>query len=275
MTWSVRRSESGVDVVDHTKMEALKRSALGILIELNAWVMLNCVDDEDCTIELKRAFLHAMVEAGEEWLFGLIEGVSDGALRALAQKRIEEQSHLVEISKLFDKVGIEHHVLELLKLMVPGLGYDPEIDENVRLPRGVRWTKLDTSGARTDLAEFIRLGAINWVGWLLCRTLGLGREVFHVAARHGRLEVLQWARANGYSLNEWTCANAATGGHLEVLKWARANDCPWDEWTCAAAARSGHLELLQWARSNGCPWNKTVCCCEGTDEVRLWALKQA
>ena len=78
----------------------------------------------------------------------------------------------------------------------------------------------------------------------------------------GRLEVLQWARANGW---EWdgvgvrhrqTCYRAAEGGHLEVLQWARANGCPWDALTCCYAARGGHLEVLQWARANGCLWSK-------------------
>jgi hypothetical protein len=63
--------------------------------------------------------------------------------------------------------------------------------------------------------------------------------------------VLQWARANGCSWNEDTCASAAAGGHLEVLKWARANGCPWNALTCFDAAAGGHLEVLQWARANG------------------------
>ena len=79
------------------------------------------------------------------------------------------------------------------------------------------------------------------------------------AARRGHLEVLQWARANGYLWNEWTCAFAAEGGHLELLQWARANGCLWDWKTCGFAAVGGHLEVLQWAHENGCTQNANTC----------------
>ena len=51
-------------------------------------------------------------------------------------------------------------------------------------------------------------------------------------------------------------AYAAEDGRLEVLQWARANGCPWDKWTCERAAEGGHLEVLQWARANGCSWDE-------------------
>jgi hypothetical protein len=46
---------------------------------------------------------------------------------------------------------------------------------------------------------------------------------------------------------------AAQGGRLEVLQWLRANGAPWDSRTCAYAARGGHLDMLKWLRANGCP----------------------
>ena len=54
------------------------------------------------------------------------------------------------------------------------------------------------------------------------------------------IKLLQWARANGYKLGEWTCWAAAGGGHLAVLKWARANGCPWNKEGCAYSAKHGH-----------------------------------
>ena len=44
----------------------------------------------------------------------------------------------------------------------------------------------------------------------------------------------------------FTCAYAARGGFLEILKWARLNGYNWDYLTCAYAARNGHLEVLNW-----------------------------
>ena len=77
-----------------------------------------------------------------------------------------------------------------------------------------------------------------------------------MAAKHGHLGILRWARANGCEWDQDTCAWAADGGHLEILQWARANGCKWNKWTCAYAALHGHLETLQWACANGCEWDK-------------------
>ena len=153
------------------------------------------------------------------------------------------------------------------------------------LPRGIR------TSADGALASVARLE------WSV--SIGFHIQVKHMrlAARMGHLEVLRWARANGF---EWiaeraarvgltfelmqdrrtgshmdadTCKSAAEGGHLEVLQWARANGCEWDSDTCAIAAQGGHLEMLQWARANCCVWDEWTCasaagggtwrCCSG------------
>jgi hypothetical protein len=103
-----------------------------------------------------------------------------------------------------------------------------------------------------------------------------------MAARYGKLEILQWCRARNFPWQEihvrdpwfdtrfpegwqsyvWrdhTCEAAARNGHLNILIWARRNHCPWDERTCAAAALGGHLHVLTWAQENGCPWDALTC----------------
>ncbi len=60
-----------------------------------------------------------------------------------------------------------------------------------------------------------------------------------VAAHGGHLKILEWARSQGCSWNESTCAHAAEGGHLEILQWLRSQGCPWDTWTCARAVHVG------------------------------------
>jgi hypothetical protein len=72
--------------------------------------------------------------------------------------------------------------------------------------------------------------------------------------------VIKWARAT--NKGDWrssTCAHAAAGGRLEILQWARANGCEWDAFTCESAAHNGHLDVLQWAVANGCEWDARVC----------------
>jgi hypothetical protein len=96
------------------------------------------------------------------------------------------------------------------------------------------------------------------------------------AAKGGHLELLKWARQNGFPWDSDTCDNAAEGGHLELIKWARENGCPWDSGTCAEAALGGQLEVLKWARENGCPWDSDTCAYAalgGHLEVLKWAME--
>lgn len=64
------------------------------------------------------------------------------------------------------------------------------------------------------------MGALQW--GVQCRGWALPRRICHWAARAGQHEVLQWARASGYS---WDCtirseaSRGVGGGHLEILLW--------------------------------------------------------
>jgi hypothetical protein len=94
--------------------------------------------------------------------------------------------------------------------------------------------------------------------------IGLSRgnskeQICLIAAKHGHLDILVWARSQGCPWNTITCAEAARGGHLKVLKWAYKNGCPWNVGTCAYAAQNNHLKVLKWARSQGCTWNSYTC----------------
>ena len=75
------------------------------------------------------------------------------------------------------------------------------------------------------------------------------------------MDVLQEARALGWSWEYDACSIVAAYGHLDVLKWARQNGCTWDDDTCSNAARNGHLNVLKWARQKGCPWDENVFIC--------------
>lgn len=73
------------------------------------------------------------------------------------------------------------------------------------------------------------------------------------AARLGRIDMLEWARAHDCEWGPNVCAKAARHGHIEVLEWLRARGCPWDRGTYYAALRGGHPGLLEWLDANGCP----------------------
>ena len=90
----------------------------------------------------------------------------------------------------------------------------------------------------------------------------LAPEYFgELAAGHGQLGVLQWARAQDPPV-AWggTCEDAALDGHLHVLAWARGQTppAPWGD-TCGEAALNDDLHMLAWARGQAdpTPWGDT------------------
>ena len=59
-------------------------------------------------------------------------------------------------------------------------------------------------------------------------------SIIDVAARNGKLDVVQYLRGKEQGPVEWTaatCAAAARDGHMDVLTWLTANGCPYDRST--------------------------------------------
>eukprot|EP00611_Tribonema_gayanum_P019741 TRINITY_DN3479_c0_g1_i1.p1 TRINITY_DN3479_c0_g1~~TRINITY_DN3479_c0_g1_i1.p1 ORF type:complete len:218 (-),score=36.19 TRINITY_DN3479_c0_g1_i1:283-936(-) len=134
--------------------------------------------------------------------------------------------------------------------------------------------KLAAPGA-VQHAGLQRHGHLEVLQWAHANGCPWSEEVCSAAAEGGHLELLQWARANDCPWSKRVCSGAASGGHLELLQWAHANGCPWDQEVCSAAAAGGHLEVLQWARANGCPWSESACydaLGDGHCDVLRWAL---
>jgi hypothetical protein len=73
-----------------------------------------------------------------------------------------------------------------------------------------------------------------------------------IAARHGRLEVLQWLTSIGKPYSDIpVTANAAENGHLHVLKWLHTQiSGPYLRHICYYAAKGGHLNVIEWAVDN-------------------------
>eukprot|EP00587_Corethron_hystrix_P006428 CAMPEP_0113319100 /NCGR_PEP_ID=MMETSP0010_2-20120614/13433_1 /TAXON_ID=216773 ORGANISM="Corethron hystrix, Strain 308" /NCGR_SAMPLE_ID=MMETSP0010_2 /ASSEMBLY_ACC=CAM_ASM_000155 /LENGTH=343 /DNA_ID=CAMNT_0000176593 /DNA_START=335 /DNA_END=1363 /DNA_ORIENTATION=- /assembly_acc=CAM_ASM_000155 len=161
-----------------------------------------------------------------------------------------------------------------------------------------------------DCYKAAKLGMLDFLK--ITRTRGIEMDGWDVdfcdsAAEGGHLDVLKWARGEGFNWNsgtnysaaygghldvlKWvfekegvmddegcdTCTGAAKGGHLEVLQWARAQGFPWDTGTCTWAAGGGHLHILQWARAHGCEWEEMTCAHAakgGHLEVLQWTREQ-
>jgi len=103
------------------------------------------------------------------------------------------------------------------------------------------------------------LVSIELLAWAKDNGFPWDGPICALAAEGGHLAVLVWAREHGCEWDAETCEAAAAEGHLTVLQWARDHGCEWDTLTCASAARGGHLEVLMWAREQDCPWGISTC----------------
>src|SRR5579872_647404 len=134
-------------------------------------------------------------------------------------------------------------------------------------------------------------GYLEIIQWAIIKNLIWNPDIcFRAAAINGHLEILKWAKTNGYTfkpsifkfaaesgqleilkwfwendeklfdcrfcLNIIVASDVARQGHLEVFKWLREKNCPWDSNICSFAAMHGHLHIIQWARENGCDWDE-------------------
>ena len=148
-------------------------------------------------------------------------------------------------------------------------------DSDIVRSGSIKWIQARVS--ESDVCELsAKFGNLEVLEWARKNGFKFKMFVFPRAAENGHLEVLKWARKNGYELNRWVCSYAAFGGHLEILKWARKNGCDWDEDVCSCAAENGHLEILKWARKNGCKWSANVCeraAANGHLELIKWSVE--
>ena len=75
--------------------------------------------------------------------------------------------------------------------------------------------------------EAARFGHVPLMEWLVNEEgLELNERVFTCGAEH--LEVLHWAHENDCPFDEDACAYAAASGKVENLQWLRANGFPWN-----------------------------------------------
>eukprot|EP00873_Tetraselmis_striata_P018328 jgi/Tetstr1/438592/TSEL_027143.t1 len=172
----------------------------------------------------------------------------------------------------------------------------------------LRWAEEEGCGLVDDervvraAVEGGRLGVLQW--GVQSRGWTLHRRLCTLAAGAGRVEILKWLDAQGFSWGEDTCTVAAMNGQVEVLHWAAAQDCDvmvkdklvlrtlvergrvgvlqwglqrgWElpRRTCDWAASAGQLKVLQLAWAQNCPWTLRTCAAAaegGHLEILQWA----
>ena len=103
-----------------------------------------------------------------------------------------------------------------------------------------------------------RGGHLEILKWALVNGCPGGSFGGHIAIRHGHFQALILLHQAGATERHGICYGAAKAGRLDILQWARLNGYPWDDETARIAAHMGHLEVMQWAIENGCPYDITM-----------------
>jgi hypothetical protein len=75
-------------------------------------------------------------------------------------------------------------------------------------------------------------------------------------AKHGYIELLQWARTRGCQWDELTIRIAAQYGRYELFTWMYMEKCPVDlNQTINAAVCGGHIRIIAWLVDIGITFN--------------------
>jgi len=115
---------------------------------------------------------------------------------------------------------------------------------------------LDASKCCADAARGGHLNVLKWAkedGFLLYY------DVVNIAASKGHLDTVKWAIRNGNKMDFSTCQCAALGGHVELVRWFFEHGVGWCSSTFNAAASAGHKPTLECCLAYGCPWSKATC----------------
>lgn len=131
-----------------------------------------------------------------------------------------------------------------------------------------------TLGASNIAARMGRVDVLELLeNWGFPRSVLICEE----AAAGGDVQTLQYLESKGGLLNWGTCASAGRFGQLGVLKWLRARKCPWNHYVTNYAAQNGHFELIKWAYENGCPIGDGFCAYAsegGYLPIILWGMQR-
>lgn len=121
------------------------------------------------------------------------------------------------------------------------VGSDPGVHYHV--PRG---------RLKSLMERAIAGGSVDCVRWLVGRGMVLGWRACAIAAKHGHLDMLRYARENGARWDDVVCHAAVLHNRVDVLIYAHGEGlsiehCPWSN-----AAREGWIALLAFAVAHGC-----------------------
>ena len=125
-------------------------------------------------------------------------------------------------------------------------------------------------------------GKLNVLIWAKAHGCSIEHPALCSAARHGRLDVIQWLEERG-DIDVITMDSmhvlAALGGQLNVLRWAKSKVAYTMDTSAVskAAVAKGHLGVLSWMQEEGLALTNDACAVaarHGQLEVLMWLREE-
>ena len=101
-------------------------------------------------------------------------------------------------------------------------------------------------------------GRVKVLQWLFSKRYAYKYDISEVAAEFGRLNVLKWLKQENITCN-WNpplCEKATKNGHLSVLKWLNDQESIWSEKCMKIATSNNHKEIVYWILTSGLPFER-------------------
>ena len=136
----------------------------------------------------------------------------------------------------------------------------------------IKWLHEIDAPKPTTIGGYLFVSDTNIFNLLIEWGFSVSEQAVNIAAKNGKLEILQYLYTQHYLFNANTVSSAIMGKQLHVIVWLREIGVEWTEACCYAAAECNSSEMLRWLRGfdrdmygiksserDLCPWDVRVC----------------
>jgi len=98
--------------------------------------------------------------------------------------------------------------------------------------------------SQTKYTQCVRRTCSRW--YELLKKVKDNDKICKAAAKDNAINVIIWAREQGYPWDTRTYIAAAVAGNREIVQWLKANGCPTEPAMYGMVASAGKMEMLEW-----------------------------
>mmetsp|Transcript_5229 Transcript_5229/g.17134 ORF Transcript_5229/g.17134 Transcript_5229/m.17134 type:complete len:301 (-) Transcript_5229:2670-3572(-) len=238
------------------KSAVLKRFLLA-MVEYEPRKLFGLLPDQNADTKKQISLLRRAIEEERPEFYELMD--DEPLALAYLEKRLT-QEEVVKVAAVLDTLGVVQQTRPLMEAMPVKSEYAAVVNGHLTLPAVVETPpeKLTHWRALHAMEFIIQAKANSWLV-LFERADVFRSKMFDYAAKHGNLQLLEWAYQEKLPWSAKTTELAARKGQLDALKFLTAKNCPCDESATFAAAEGGNLDCLTFLHESNVPWDAGAC----------------